>query len=97
MYARIRRYKMASGSVDELVRQIKKNFMPVISKMPGFVAYYVLDEGDGVVASISVFKSQARAEKSNKIAADWVKKDLASLLPTLPEITAGKVIVHKAA
>ncbi len=77
MYASIRRYKMASGSVDELAQRIKKNFIRVISKMPGFVAYYVLDEGDGVVASINVFKNQAREEESNRIAADWVKKDLA--------------------
>lgn len=61
----------------------------------GFVAYYAINAGDGVVASISVFETQAGAEESNRMAASWVKQNLASLLPTPPEITAGEVGVHQ--
>ena len=96
MYASVRRYKMEPGSVEELMRRVEEGFVPIISKGPGFVAYYVLDAGDGVVASISVFEDQAGAEESNRMAADWVKENLASLLPNPPEVTAGEVMVHKA-
>jgi hypothetical protein len=48
-----------------------------------------------VVASISVFETQAGAEEANRMAASWVKENLAALLPTPPEITAGEVGVHK--
>ena len=98
MYASVRRYEgIDPDSVDEIVRRAKEGFVPIVSKGPGFVAYYILDAGDGVLATISVFKDQAGAEESNRAAADWVKENLATLLPNPPEITAGEVRVHKAA
>lgn len=96
MYASIRRYKMDPGSVDELMRRVKEGFVPIISRGAGFMAYYAVNAGDGVVASISVFETQAGAEESNRMAASWVKENLAALLPTPPEITAGEVGVHQA-
>ncbi len=96
MYASIRRYNMDPGSVDELMRRVNEGFVPIISQGAGFKAYYAIDAGDGVVASISVFETQAGAEESNRMAASWVKENLASLLPTPPEITAGEVGVHQA-
>jgi hypothetical protein len=88
---------MEPGSVDELMRRVNEGFVPIISKGPGFLAYYAVNGGGGVVASISVFETQAGAEESNRLAADWVKQNLAALLPTPPEITAGEAVVHKAA
>lgn len=96
MYASIRRYKMDPGSVDELMRRVNEGFVPIVSKAPGFMAYYTVNGGGGIVASISVFETQAGAEESNRMAASWVKENLASLLPTPPEITAGEVGVYKA-
>lgn len=95
MYASIRRYNMEPGSVDELMRRVNEGFVPIISQAPGFMAYYAVNGGGGVVASISVFETQAGAEESNRIAADWVRRNLASLLPMPPEITAGEVGVHQ--
>jgi len=96
MYASVRRYEMDPGSVDEVMRRVEEGFVPIVSKAPGFIAYYALDAGDGVVASITVFEDQAGAEESDRMAADWVKENVASLLPTPPEATAGDVRVHKA-
>ncbi len=95
MYASIRRYKMDPGSVDELARRVNEGFVPIVSGAPGFVAYYVLSARGGVLLSINVFEDQAGADESNRRAADWVRENIASLLPTPPEITAGDVIVHK--
>ena len=50
----------------------------------GFVAYYWVDAGDGVMFSTSVFEDQADEEHSNRLAADWVKENLADLLPNPP-------------
>ena len=96
MYASVRRYETDPGSVDELMRRVEEGFVPIISKAPGFVAYYALDAGDGVVDSINIFEDQAGAEESDRRAADWVKENVASLLPNPPEATAGDVRVHKA-
>jgi hypothetical protein len=95
MYASIRRYKVSS--VDEVVRRASEGFVPLISQGPGFMAYYIVDAGEGVVASISLFETQAGAEESNRMAADWVKENIAPLVSGPPEITAGEVRVHKAA
>ena len=97
MYGSIRRYKTSPGAAAELAQRVNQGFVPIISKAPGFVAYYVVDAGNDVVASVSVFQDQAGAEESNRMAAGWVKENIASLLPGPPEITAGAVTVHKTA
>ncbi len=97
MYVSVRRYEMDAETVDELMRRVEEGFVPIISNAPGFIAYYALDAGEGVVASISIFTDQAGAEESTRLAADYVKENLAALLQFLPEITAGEVKVHKAA
>ena len=40
--------------------------MPLISQVPGFVAYYWVDAGGGVMILTSVFQDQSGAEESNK-------------------------------
>ncbi|MEV7525388.1 hypothetical protein [Streptomyces sp. NPDC091371] len=44
------------------------------------------------MVSTSVFEDQAGAEESVKRAADFVRENLASLLPNRPQITAGRVV-----
>lgn len=96
MYAAIRRYQGDPGSVDEVVQRANEGFVPIIKEAPGFVAYYLVDGGGGTVTTVSVFEDQAGAEESNRLAADWIGQNLASLLPNPPEITAGEVGVHAA-
>jgi len=95
MFASIRRYKTSPGKATELAQRVKQGFVPLVSRAPGFVAYYVVDAGNDVVASVSVFQDQAGAEESNRMAADWVKENIASFFEGLPEITAGEVTVHQ--
>ena len=97
MYASIRRYRTSPGGAAELAQRVNQGFVPIVSKAPGFVAYYVVDAGNDVVASVSVFQDQAGAEESNRMAADWVKENIAALVSGAPEITAGMVTVHKTA
>jgi hypothetical protein len=33
----------------------QEGFVPIISEMPGFVAHYLVDAGDGVMVTTSVF------------------------------------------
>ena len=95
MYATTRRYE---GVTDpgEAGRRVNESFVPLISKVPGFVAYYWADAGGGVMVSTSVFQDRAGIEESNKQAADWVRQNLAPLLPNPPQITAGEVVAHTA-
>ena len=90
MYATIRRYTFDPKNSEQLDTTIQEGFLPLIKKIPGFVAYYWLDSGSGAGASLSVFDNKSGAEESVRVAADFVKKNLATLLGK-PEITQGEV------
>lgn len=95
MYATVRRYEGVTDS-SEAARRVNEGFVPLISQIPGFLAYYWVDAGGSVMVSTSIFADQAGAEESNRQAADWLRQNIASLLPNPPQITAGEVVAHKA-
>jgi hypothetical protein len=51
--------------------------------------------GDVVLTTVSVFEDLAGAQSSTDAAADYVKQNLASLLPQSPTATAGEVVAYK--
>jgi hypothetical protein len=91
MYAAMRRYEGVTDPA-EAGRRVDESFVPLISKLDGFVAYYWIDAGNGVMASMSVFQNRAGADESVKVAANWVRENAASLLPNPPQVTAGEVV-----
>jgi hypothetical protein len=95
MYATVRRYEGVSNPT-EAAQRVKEGFVPLISQIPGFVAYYWVDAGSGVMISTSVFQDQASAEESNRRAADYVRQNLVSVLPNPPQVTAGEIVAYKA-
>ena len=97
MHAAIRRYRVDPGSVDEIVRGVNEGLLPIIEDASGFRAYYALDAGGGTIASVSVFEDRAGAEESTRLAADWIRENMASLFPEPPEVLQGEVVSHGAA
>ena len=95
MYATVRRYEGVTNP-SEAAQRVNEGFVPLISQIPGFVAYYWVDAGSGVMISTSVFQDQASAEESNRRAADYVRQNLVSVLPRPPQVTAGEVVAYKA-
>jgi hypothetical protein len=95
MYTTIRRYEgIDPGRVDELMQRVEQGFVPIVSQVPGFVGYYVIDAGGGVIASVSVFEDQAGADESVQRAANWVQS-MTDLIPNPPQITAGEVRISE--
>jgi hypothetical protein len=97
MYAVIRKYpvQLTNPDRDDFIRRVQTGFLPIISEVDGFVAYYVVDTGADVVSSVSVFDSQAGAEESSRRAASWVGENLAQFVQGPPEVTAGDVVAHQ--
>ena len=95
MYVTVRRYEGVTDP-SEAARLVEEGFIPIISELPGFVAYYWVDAGEGVMVSTSVFEHKDAEEQSNWRAGDSVAKNLASVVPNPPQITAGEVVAHKA-
>src|SRR5829696_8070529 len=90
MYAAVRRFEGVTDS-QKVVQVAKEGFLPIISEMPGFVAYYLVDAGDGVTVSTSVFEHKEAEEQSTFRAGEFVGEHLEPLLPNPPQVTAGKV------
>lgn len=91
MYTTIRRYEDVTDPA-EAGRRVREDFVPLIKEIPGFVAYYWIDAGEGVMASTSVFEDRAGARASTEKAAEWVQENIASLLPNPPLVVAGEVV-----
>lgn len=96
MYASVRRFEGVTDT-REAARLVQEGFLQVVSDIPGFVAYFWLDAGGGVMVSTSVFENRAGAEESNRRSAAFVREKMTKILPNAPQITAGEVVVHKAA
>ena len=96
MFAVIRRYNTHDNSAQKIEQRVRDGFVPIISRVPGFVSYDVVRSTDGTLLSVSVFETRQAAEDSNRLASDWVHENLASLIRTAPVILSGDVIVHHA-
>jgi hypothetical protein len=95
MYVAVRRFEGVTDP-SEAGRIVNEGFVPIISEIPGFVAYYWVDAGDGVMVSTSVFEHKDAEEESTFLAGEFAAQHLAPLLPNPPQITAGEVVAYKA-
>ncbi|MEU1572439.1 hypothetical protein ABZ519_14985 [Streptomyces collinus] len=93
MHAVIRRYEGVTDPA-EAGRRVNEEFLPLLRQVQGFVAYYFVDAGGGVMVSTSVFQDRAGAEESTEKAGDYVRDRLAELLPNPPQVTAGEAVAH---
>ena len=98
MFAAIRYYQADPPSIDEVVRRVQEDFVPLIRDMHGFVSYFILvpSERQEDIVSVSVFEDQQSAEESNRKAAEWVVQNLSELLRPTPELASGQVVVYEA-
>jgi hypothetical protein len=91
MFAAVRRYEGITDD-QEAGRLVAESFVPLLEHVPGFVAYYWIDAGDGAMASLSVFEDKAGADRSVEIARAWVAENAAELIPNPPQVTEGEVV-----
>jgi quinol monooxygenase YgiN len=98
MFAAIRYYQADPPSIDEVVRRVQEDFVPLIRDMRGFVSYFILvpSEREEDIVSVSVFEDQQSAEESNRKAAEWVVQNLSEFLRPTPEFASGQVVVYVA-
>jgi hypothetical protein len=81
---------------QKVAQVAEEGFVPIISALPGFVAHYTVDAGDGVLVGISVFEHKEAEEQSTFRAGEFIAEHLHPLLPNPPQITAGEVVAYKA-
>jgi hypothetical protein len=91
MYGTIRRYKIARPR--EFTEKVNSSFINVVRKVPGFISYIAIDEGDGWWASVSLFEGREGIVESDRVAAEWVAQQAPGMVTSGPEITEGVVVV----
>ena len=91
MYAAVRRYEGITDD-SEAGRLVRESFLPLLENVPGFIAYYWVDAGEGVMASLSVFEDKAGADRSVEVAHEWILDNAPNLFPNPPQVTEGLVV-----
>ena len=98
MYVTIRRYEgVDTGALTGMVRARGENegVKGIISEIPGFLAYYLVDAGNGQLVAINVYLDWVEAQVSTSSALDWVQKNLSAVVPNPPEVIMGEVLSYK--
>jgi heme-degrading monooxygenase HmoA len=92
MYVMIRRYRLA-GSGQELLRRIKEEFVPIVTSMPGFKTYHVVDCGGRETMSIGFWETKADARRSTEEAQKWISRSALGLIPFPPDKLEGDTVL----
>jgi hypothetical protein len=93
-YLVVRRYQVDPGNLDEIARRAEEGFLPLISQAPGLAIYAVVTGENGEVATTSSFATREQAESSAALTASWAQENLASLVPSPPQVTSVEIKVN---
>jgi hypothetical protein len=91
MWASLRRYEDNPKLAERLAAR-GDEIKAIISEAPGFVSYYLIHDGTDTV-SVTVAQTQAGVDRSNEIAANWLREHAADIHSSTPQITEGEVLV----
>ena len=96
MFAIIRRYDgVDQNRSAELTRNVNETLVPKLEKLSGFAGYWLIEAGNGVFSSLSLFETPEQAKESTKVVASWIRDEkLETMIPNEPKITSGKVVAH---
>jgi hypothetical protein len=96
MFATIRQYRTAQGSMDELMHRVDESFADQLSQEPGFCGYEVMDCGDGMLVTMTMFEDREGCERSAELAAAFVRDQLSDVEIERIGTVTGEVMVSRA-
>ena len=91
MWATVRRYE-GNPELAERLASRSDEVKALMSQVPGLVSYYLIHDGSDTV-TITVAQDQAGVDRSNEVAAGWLREHAADVPSTPPHITEGEVLV----
>jgi hypothetical protein len=96
MHATIRRYDgVDQNRSAELTRKVNETLVPKLEKLPGFAGYYLVEAGNSVFSSLSLFETPEQGMESTEFVAKWIRDEkLDTIIPNEPKITSGRVVAQ---
>jgi len=96
MHATIRRYDgVDQNRSAEMTRKVNETLVPKLEKLSGFAGYFLVDAGNGVFTSLSLFETPEQGMESTKLVATWIRDEkLDTIIPNEPKITNGKLVAQ---
>jgi hypothetical protein len=85
----IRTYTGQPG-LGRRLSQKRKDIEDLLSKVQGFIAYYLVDTPDGAV-SVTLCRSREGVDESIRVASGWMRQNMKDVKP--PEVTIGDVVI----
>ena len=95
MAVSVMRVKVTAGSEQEIARHVQESFVPLVSKEPGFIDFYLVSTPGSEVAMISMFREQGTAEAFNRKTLEWITQTVAKQVQGSVQFATGQVLVHK--
>jgi hypothetical protein len=93
LFAAIRRGKVKPGMAGEFAKRVEAGALPVMKKMDGFKAYYLIAAADDMIIAVSLFTDKTVAETSTATLMPWIRENLGALLASPTEPIEGEVLV----
>jgi hypothetical protein len=95
MYAMIRRYRTAAGSMNDLMRKVDTQFADRLQEQLGILHYQAINTGGGTIMTVTVFEDEDQCRRS-EVAAARVREALAEFQVEEIDTLTGEVMVSRA-
>jgi hypothetical protein len=97
MFVTIRRYSPKNGaankaSMELLQRQTREEFLPILQKIPGFKAYYVLNVANREVITLSFCQTEQGRLEYSRCASEYTLRNPLVYELGQPEVTECEVL-----
>jgi hypothetical protein len=93
MYVVVRDYRNESPEALARAKRRQDDLKRAMGGIKGLIAYYVVDTGGGDVATISFLEDEADVAESLRVAAEWVRANMAEWVPNPPTVIQGEVAI----
>ncbi len=91
MWATVRRYE-GNPELAERLASRSDEVKSLMGEVPGLVSYYLIHDGTDTV-TVTVAQDKAGVDRSNEIAAGWLREHASDVPSTPPEITEGEALI----
>lgn len=96
MHANVRQYRVPADQIDSTMHLADTELADRLAEEPGFVAYELIAAEDGSICSMTIFQDREGAERSQQMAAEFVREHLSGIDIERSGSLLGEVMVSRA-